>query len=334
MRIVVKTLVVLVSVLNLYAQPTFIEANKAPGAFSRMGFSVRGMAMGNVGAALSTGELSPLYNPAASVYQKGNSFNTGYSIMSMDRSLNILSFTRRFDFFSDADSLNPNAEPRSTAGTSIGLINAGVSNIDQRDAHGFKLDELSTSENLFYFSFANKFSRKLSIGFLARFYYYSLYEDITTTSFGFDIGSLYVINDNFTVGLTLSDINTKYKWDTTPLYSTDGLNTTDKFPLRKVLAVNYQATNKTYIVGVEYVSDNMGTSFVRAGGEYIILEKFVVRAGLDNVVFSSNEIPALPTAGFGYTDDLIGLATTVQYAFIGEPYTPAGRHSIGIVVNF
>jgi len=209
-RIVLIILTIIISSLSAYAQPKFSEIAVKPGAFSRMGFGARGIGMGNALSAITEGNLVSYYNPALTVFQQGNSFQTSYSFLSLDRSLNFLSFTRRFDFYNSKDT-SVNREPRSTAGFSIGVINSGVGNIDGRDNNGLKTGELSTSENQFFIGVANRFSKKFSIGINAKLYYYKLYEDITATSVGVDIGALYKVNNMFNVALIVSDINSKYK---------------------------------------------------------------------------------------------------------------------------
>jgi len=183
------------------AQPTFSEMAVQPGSFSRIGFSARGIGMGNAMSSVIEGELVSYYNPAVTPFQENNSFQAGYSFLSFDRSLNFLNFTRKFDFYSKKDSLIDNPKPRSTAGFSIGVINAGIGSIDGRDNNGLPTGELSTSENQFFIGLANKFSEKLSIGIAVKMYYYKLYEEISSTSIGFDVGALYRVNENFNVSL-------------------------------------------------------------------------------------------------------------------------------------
>ena len=46
---------------------------------------------------------------------------------------------------------------------------------------------------------------------------------------------LYKINDQFNISLVITDINSKYKWDSSPVYGQDGTSPTDNFPnLRKI----------------------------------------------------------------------------------------------------
>ena len=90
-----------------------------------MGFGARGIGMGNAMSSVTTGNLVSYYNPALSPFQENNSFQTGYSFLSLDRSLNFLSFTRKFDFYSAKDT-SADRKPSRTAGISAGIINSGV----------------------------------------------------------------------------------------------------------------------------------------------------------------------------------------------------------------
>lgn len=158
-----KKIILLFTVLfisgNLIAQPEFTDLSSKIGAFSRMGFGARGIGMGNAMSSVTTGNLVSYYNPALSPFQENNSFQTGYTFLSLDRSLNFLSFTRKFDFYSSKDS-SEDRKPVSTAGISAGIINAGIGSIDGRDGSGLHTKDLSTSENQFFLSVSNRFSKK------------------------------------------------------------------------------------------------------------------------------------------------------------------------------
>ncbi len=137
----IRNIAVLVLVLafSVQAQSQFSEINSMPGAFSRMGFGARGMGMGNAISAVKDGNLVSYYNPALAPFQEGNSFQTSYSFLSLDRTLNFINFTRKFEMGRQVDA-DGNAKPKSTAGISVGLINAGVSKIDARDSEGNKTE--------------------------------------------------------------------------------------------------------------------------------------------------------------------------------------------------
>lgn len=59
--------------------------------------------MGNAMSSVTTGNLVSYYNPALSPFQQNNFAQVGYSFLSLDRSLNFINFTRKFDFYSVKD---------------------------------------------------------------------------------------------------------------------------------------------------------------------------------------------------------------------------------------
>lgn len=327
------TIIILFSTVG-FAQPQFTELGTRVGAFSRMGFGARGIGMGNAMSAVTTGELVSYYNPAVTVFQENNSVLTGYSFLSIDRNLNFLSYTRRFDFYSKKDSLIENRKPRNSAGVSIGVINAGVSNIDGRDNNGLPTGELSTSENQFYLAFANRFSNKLSIGITAKFYYYKLFEEINTTSFGVDIGALYKVNDQFTVALAVIDINSKYKWDTSPVYDQEGVVSEDKFPNLRKLGVSYLNKEIGLLASLEFENSSAETNILRAGVEYNIYEGLYLRGGIDQFNISNTDWPIKPALGFSFYKSFGNFIVGVDYAFSIEQYSSSDRHIVGLTFNF
>ncbi len=309
----------------LSAQPQFSKIGSMPGAFSRMGFGARGIGMGNAFTAVIDGNLVSYYNPAVSVFQEGNSFQTAYTFLSLDRSLNFLSFTRRFDL---------SGKKNRAAGLSAGIINSGVGKIDGRDNQGLQTGELSTSENQFFLSFGKRFSDQLSVGIGAKFYYYKLYEDITASGVGVDLGLLYKINDQFAAAVTIADLNSSYKWDTSNLYGTDGQISTDKFPVLKRLGVSYYNKDIGLLASVEFENSNGETNIMRAGAEYNIFEGLFLRAGIDQFNLSNSDFLPRPAAGFSYARNFDGITVGVDYAFMIEQYSPQDRHVAGINVVF
>lgn len=317
----------------LIAQPKFTEISTKPGAFSRMGFGARGIGMGNAMSAVTTGNLVSYYNPALSPFQENNSFQTGYSILSLDRSLNFLSFTRKFDFYSTKNSSDDN-KPSRTAGISVGIINSGVSGIDGRDNNGLPTGELSTSENQFFLSVANRFSEKFSMGISVKFYYYKLYEEITSNALGLDIGALYKVNNYWNISLMLSDINSKYEWDTSPIYGQQGLATKDEFPLMKKVGVSYFNPDIKLLTALEFENSNAGTNIIRVGAEYNIFENLFLRGGIDQLNLSNTDSGLKPSLGFSYSKAFGEWIVGIDYAFMIEQYSSSDRHIIGINLQF
>jgi len=309
----------------LIAQPQFSRISSMPGAFTRMGFGARGIGMGNAMTAVTEGNLVSYYNPALSVFQEGNSFQTSYTFLSLDRSLNFLSFTRRFDL---------GGKKNRAAGISAGIINSGVSKIDGRDNQGLQTGELATSENQFFVGLGKRFSEHLAIGIEAKFYYYKLYESITSSGVGVDIGAIYKINDQWNTAISITDVNSAYKWDTSNLYGTDGTVSTNKFPILKRLAVSYFNSSLGLLASLEFENSNAETNIIRAGAEYNIYEGLYLRAGIDQFNLSNSDFLPKPADGFSYSRSFDGISVGVDYAFMIEQYSPQDRHVVGINVIF
>ena len=133
----------------------------------------------------------------------------------LDRNLNFASYTQ---------SIKP------TGGFSLAVINAGVSKIQGRDVDGRPTDTYSTSENEFLFTFGTRLRSEFAVGVSAKILYYSLFAGVKSTTVGFDLGMLYTPASEWAVAVVIADINSKYKWDTSQLYGSDGNTTVDRFP--------------------------------------------------------------------------------------------------------
>lgn len=322
---------VILSSILVFSQPKVSEFSTLPGTFSRMGFGARGIGFGNTMSSITEGSLTSYYNPALSAFQDKNNVILGYTFLSNDRSLNFLNFTKRFDFYSTSQS--GEKVLRSSAGVSAGIINSGVSKIDGRDNQGISTGELSTSENLFFLGLSNRFSNKLALGINIKFFYYKLYEDVSTTAFGLDIGGLYKFNDHLNLSVVLNNINSEYEWDTGKLYGEDGTTTTNEFPLQKIIGLSYR-DNKSYIIAAEISFNGNNSTNLRFGFEYLILEEFVVRAGLDQIDLKNSDIPKKPSAGFSYSKKIDAYNFGFDYAFVYENVFNTTRHIIGLKFNF
>jgi hypothetical protein len=319
---------------SLFAQSEqFSEISSLPGAFSRMGFGARGMGMGNAMSAVTTGNKVAYYNPALSVFQEGNSFQTSYSFLSLDRNLNFLSFTRKFEFGKKDSDGNIIGKKR-IAGFSAGIINQTVDNFPERDNQGNITGDLTPYENQFFVGLANQFSDKLSIGFTAKFYYSKLYEEIKTNTFGIDIGLIYKANQQLAFSAMVVDLLSKYEWDTTPVYGQDGFTIDDQFPLLIRFGASYKLENPNLIAAIEFEHSDVGTNYIRLGIEYEIYSGLMLRSGLDKFDISKTTVPSRPSFGFSYIHNFNNLLVGINYAFVIEPYSSYDRHIIGIDVNF
>jgi len=302
-------------VLNCFvAGITFSQLGGHPGAFTRMGFSARGIGMGNAMTSVTSGDIMGLYNPALSPFQDDHLINLSYSFLSLDRKLNFITYTKNFKL--------PN-QPQGGAGITFAWVNAGVTDIDGRDLDGFSIGTLSTFENEFLFAPSIRVSDKVSLGAGFKLYYSKLYEGVTTTSFGFDLGALYRVNDRINVGLTVSDINVKYKWNTIDVYGQLGNTTDEKFPILYTLGVSYLLPNNFGLVSVDYETSNKKSNIIRVGAEIYPVKDIKFRAGMDRLDMSAADVigGTKGAFGLGYQRSFGNYIVGIDYSFVLEPYT-------------
>jgi len=161
-----------------------------------------------------------------------------------------------------------------------------------------------------------------------------LFEEINTTGFGFDVGVLYKVNENFNVSLVACDINSKYKWDTSPVYEQEGVTTEDKFPNLRKLGVSYRNKDIGLLSAIEFENSSAETNILRAGVEYNIYGQFYIRGGVDQFNLSNTDWLIKPSFGFSFLKPFGNLVVGIDYAFQVEQYSSADRHILGVNFNF
>jgi len=290
-----------------------------PGAFARMGFNARGIAMGNALTAVHHGNLQTYYNPALATFAEERTASASFGILSLDRYLNFLNYIQ-------------SAKP--TAGLSIGLINSGVRHIDGRDNDGVHTEDYSTSENQFFLSFANRFDERISLGVTIKLYYYELFTQVTSTTVGFDLGALILLTEKLSLGFAVQDIGSKYKWDTTPVYGQNGTQITDKFPTLFRGGLAYDLPESYGIVSLELEVSSEKTTVVRLGTEINVHENVRLRGGLDQWNLRDNTAGTKPSLGFGVYKSFEEWTPVLDYAYVFEPFSPSGIHIVTLSVRF
>lgn len=320
-------------IIESFAQPKTSQISSLPGAFSRLGFSARGMAMGNAMTSITQGSVNPYYNPALNPFINDNSIQLGYSFLSLDRKLNFVQISKSFIQYKRDSYGNKTDEIYSKAGVTFGLINSGVDNIDGRDNSGLQTKTYSTSENLFFLSVGINPSEKFSVGVTAKYYHYSLFDKMTSTAVGFDLGFIYKIFDNLSLAGFIGDLNSKYRWDSTPLYAEEGNNFYDYFPTLKRIGLSYIVPKDLGILSVDFESTSFGTKIFRIGSEINLIEFFKLRFGVDRLNLENSDMIPKLTFGFGLNHTLMDKLFELNYAFVNEPYSPSNQHIISIGIR-
>lgn len=315
----VNKMLILALLLMIAVTPVFGQNAGTAGTFARMGFGARGMGMGNALSAITAGDVNTYYNPALSPFSTQHTIQASFGVLSLDRSLNFLSYTQP---------LPP------SAGVSFGVINAGVHNIDGRDNDGYHTEDYSTSENQFYLSFANRVDPRLSLGVTIKLYYAKLYEKLTSTTVGFDLGGLVSLTDELSLGIAVQDIGSKYKWDSKGLYGQNGRQTEDKFPMLRRVALAYKLPEGLGVVDIEFENSSEKTNILRIGVEYAMMDNFGLHAGADRWELSDNATGIKPSFGFTVKNSFNGWTPMMSYSFVVEGYAPHGMHIVTLSGKF
>jgi hypothetical protein len=286
------------------------------GSPMRMGFGARGIAMGNALTSVISGDIQAYYNPAITPFASVPTVVAAYSVLSLDRRLNYLSYTK---------SLKPNA------GISLSIINAGVGDIDGRDHDGIHTETYSTSENAFMLSFGLKPGSRIALGVTAKVLYHVLFEGVKSTTAAIDFGAIYILSQEVTLGAVVQDINAKYKWDTAPLYGMLGNSSSERFPLRKRIGLSWTSAKYSLILSGEFEAIGSATS-ARVGSELEVYDGIYIRGGIDQIALNA-DLPIKPALGLSVQTELSSWTPSFQYTYVFEPYSPSGIHVLSFVLR-
>lgn len=332
-----KTLKPIVSVLLLlcalmYPLPDANAQNGGfAGAFSRMGFSPRGMAMGNAMSAVHQEGSYSYYNPAHAAEKREH--------VMIDVSTAAMAFDRRLHTATAHLQLPP------SAGLTFTLMNARVQDIDGRTVDGYHTDFLSTSEFRFAGRFGIRFSDAFSGGIGISYSLANYHTDVPNSgTVGIDVGILYKIAPKLTLSIAARDLLASYDFDTSDLYGTDQrADNSFDFPARLITGFSYELSDKwLFSTDAELrlqsyqtetyrtTSDEFGeftersvrddtdqTTYMRTGTRYKIHERFSVRGGL-KFEDIGGESAILPSAGFSLMLPYDRFSPSIDYAFVRE----------------
>ena len=299
------------------------------GAFSRMGFGARGIALGNALVADPSANVSPHYNPALLPAASGQRLAASAALLSFDRELQFLEFTAP---------LGP------TAGIGLSLTHAGTQNIDARTADGVRTGTLSTDEFALSLAFGNRFGERVSVGTALTIYQSDLVPDVDPArGFGVDLGVGVRATDRLFVAAAVHDLLAQYEWDAS---SVGGGGYTDEFPVQVRVGASYAMLEGQLRVLGEVESRTLAreravpTVVITSGGpqqrsrtesfrQHSVqgrlgiagrpVEILAVRAGLDRIGVDGTE-GLRPSGGLGVRQSLGNLDLRLSYTATLEPY--------------
>ncbi|MDZ7680629.1 MAG: hypothetical protein U5J63_02685 [Fodinibius sp.] len=298
------------------------QTGGSAGAFSRIGFGPRGMAMGNALTSVTSEGIYSYYNPAMTARAPtGNQVDLGTAAMSFDRSFNTATGTFR---------LPP------SAGVSLSLINANVRGIDGRSTDGYDTGSLQTHEYQISSALGIAISSKLSVGIGLKYYLADYHSELSTAStLGLDVGALYQLSDNWQLGLTTRDLLAAYNWDSSTLYGDESSGRTDDFPPQYRIGASFSGISGL-LISVEVghiIYGNTSANTLRIGSSYRLHERITLRAGWQIDELASPKNSNHGSAGFSVHLPFDLLAPSIDYAFVQEGNNISYMHSFGLRLN-
>ena len=317
-----KLIIAIVTFLLCAPSTAFTQTGGSAGAFSRIGFGPRGMAMGNALTAVTSEGIYPYYNPAlAAESSGGNQIDFSTAAMSFERSFNTVNGTFR---------LPP------SAGIALSVINANVGGIDGRSPDGYDTGTLQTHEYQIASTMGIQISTQLSAGVGLKYYIADYHKDLTNTStLGLDLGALYKFSENLKLGLTVQDLIASYTWDSSTLYGDESSARTDNFPTQLQIGGSYSGLSDLTLSmeGGRIYYENEYSTNVRLGAAFNLHERITIRAGWQIDALSSVKRTNHGSAGFSVHLPFDLLSPSVDYAFIQEGNNISYMHSFGLRLN-
>jgi len=319
------------------------QAGGFTGAFSRIGFGPRGMAMGNALTAVHHEGAYGYYNPALAAAP--NNF------IQLDFASSAMSFDRQLHMVSAQFQLPP------SAGISVSLLNGRVGDIDGRTQSGYYTETFSTSEYQMLTNFGIRFSNTFWGGVGIKVNLSDFHSDVSSeTSIGLDAG-LYKQAGPVGIGLAVQDLFAKTNYDTSNLFgsNTGGARSND-YPTRIKLGGSY-TYNSNLLFSAEYeiqvlsseIKSNettllegrpvintvrsevtTNTQIARLGARYHIHPRVTLRSGLQALDLNHDSFNITPTAGFSLHLPFDRFSPTIDYAYMREPSNISNMHLFSI----
>lgn len=197
--VLITLLLVLSAGVSLYAQgETSAGYASGGGAFLFLPMDARAGALGVTGTAWKKDGAGRQLNPAVWDALKGVEAEASYALSGLDMQ-------------------NPSGRAGGLIGdyltAGISFVNAGVKEIEGRDASGNPTGSFNYAENAAALSLAGRINKQISLGVRGR-YVFSKLADGTAWGYGFDFGSIYRPVPMLSLGLSALHAGSKIKWST------------------------------------------------------------------------------------------------------------------------
>lgn len=304
------------------------------GAFSRIGFAPRGMAMGNAMTAVDQEGSYGYYNPALTAKKSEDiQFDLSSIAMKFDRQLHMV---------------HAQIQLPPSAAISFSLLNARVGKIDGRSESGFHTETLSTNEFQLISNFGFRFSDDIWAGIGIKYNFTNYHSEVpNSTGIGLDAGIRAKITPKWIIAAAIQDLFASNQFDTTDLYgpATTSIEN-DSYPVRIKTGMSYEpfemlllsldyevqllsfqrtADSDNLTIQPNREVDNDSAHILRLGGRYLLHERITIRGGLQALDLQY-DTKLQPSAGFSLHLPLDKFSPAIDYAFMREPSGISSMH--------
>ena len=236
------------------------------GSGYRYGSNAREFSLAGAVVADKTPGFYAFSNPALLKFAKNNHIGISIQKMSLDRSIQCFSFSRR---------LPPNA------GVGFSILRSGTDNIMGKDFMNNETESFSSSEIEGIISFGVAFGSIFALGINIKALFFSIYEDYKGNGISGDIGLIYKFNHHLYMGALMKNLTANYNWKVT--IGEDERSYKEEFPQYYIFGIAYSGLKRTTLFFQEdimFTPDDDVNYRIRIGSEYDLENKMNLRVGL------------------------------------------------------
>jgi hypothetical protein len=320
-KIIILALAISIMAVNAYSADG--DAGLA-GQFLRNGIGARPLGMGGAYTAIAEGPEATYYNPAGLGFNMKFGISLTYKSMSLDRHLSQAAIAFPI---------------KNEAAMAASWINAGVGNVVGRGSSQQISGNIGNNQNAIALSFAKAIDSLVAFGGTLR-YRQEKFDNLDAFAIGVDLGAKARIKRMLLVGLSVQNLGSVQRWDSSNYWGGEGSSYDDRFPAvirfgragnlfseRFVPAVDFEKTGKMAIrfrTGAEYWFTRKLTKQVEdeyEEGKYNTVEYSVRWAGL-RIGLDRGSL----TFGASYAYSIKNASIAVEYAYlVGQAGTSASH---------
>lgn len=215
------------------------------GSSFRYGTSAKSISIGGASSSLYNYGFNGFTNPALLTKVNKPEFGMSYFKMSLDRSIQTFSYSR---------SLPP------SAGIALSFFRSGIDGIILTDTNNNFIEKTDQWEGYGMMSFGIKLGNKTSLGFSLKTFTNELY-DYSAKGIGFDFGIITQLFEFADLGISIQNIDSKYKWEI------GGQKYDEDILMMTQFGLTYKKINNVFLMGqLDKVGDN--DALFKFGMEY------------------------------------------------------------------